>query len=498
MVPEDNADLPGGSFEEYLRQQGAKNLGVPYEESGEPEEIDLEDFDPDLLKIDSRLPAVAGGEGQLEFFQGLINDKLTEAQGELERAETQLKSRTTAAEAEVERLEGQLVPVRRQVEELEDDLKTVDAQLKKARQDEKALLGEIEQRRKKIRTFTRAFQRQRQRLIEDYHRWLEGKKAEYRQSLEVDDVEDDESDTVVIGRGRRRPASDGRTGPTARRSRPPVYDESPTDDVDDLEDLYAPGAPAAEASAAPGIRRQPRARRAPRTDTTALVPTGTGGIRRESPQQLSGRKLAMLGVSMAAVAGVAILYTQNGSGSHSWPAAVKAIQGDLNKACQDPKVGSPGVNYACDGQHRRMVLIIAYDTTRADSGYKNDLGRVGAGGINQAVADQAAGAGVNAPSYKTKTVDNLKVLAYELNLYTADLVKTNLKRYQGTPTATSYTREGWPALVYDLTHLWRPKASTQELDDAAYLFWKSTADGFDTSDQRVKSILSQLLTSHPA
>jgi len=258
---------------------------------------------------------------------------------------------------------------------------------------------------------------------------------------------------------------------------------------------------------------------APQARTASLVSHG----RRPAYQ----RGLSRIGkVAVAAVIGgvlVAILVVVLAQGGAAWPPGVAIVQGQVQKACQNPDVRSePGqVNFACARASRQILWVFALLTSHNNPSFADRAtGRLGLEPITPAQGGQvAASLNLHHPYDPSNPIDSIQVAARALNniiggatLIGADgntIVQSglegsaaNCRRYTGSATlnsrqgfpavcASPVTSQGQAALVRDVYRRWIVGAPAEQARDAGVLFQNAN----DPGNPRVQIILKNLPNS---
>ncbi|HEV2374214.1 MAG TPA: hypothetical protein VGS19_18910 [Streptosporangiaceae bacterium] len=227
----------------------------------------------------------------------------------------------------------------------------------------------------------------------------------------------------------------------------------------------------------------------------------------------------------AIVAALALVWVMvlSGGGA-SWPASVAVVQGQANRACQNPDVASePGqVNFACARSTRQILWVFALMTSGDNPDFADaKTGRVGLEPISPAQGGELAWSlNLHHPYDPTNPVDSLAVAARAINniIGGATVIgangsqvvqpglegdPANCRRYTGSARLKS--QKGFPslcakavtgmageaALVADVYQRWVVGATTRDAQDTAALFENANNPG----DQTVQAILKHL--PHP-
>jgi hypothetical protein len=257
----------------------------------------------------------------------------------------------------------------------------------------------------------------------------------------------------------------------------------------------------------------------PQARTASLV---THGRRTAYHRGLSRISKVAAGTVVGAllVTVLVVIVAQSGA---SWPPSVAVVQGQIEKACQNPDVRSePGqVNFACAKASRQILWVYALLTSRNNPNFADpQTGRVGLEPITPTQGGEvAASLNLHHPYNPSNPVDSIQVAARALNniiggatLIGADgnpVVQNglegsaaNCRRYTGSGTLNSrpgypavcarpVTPDGQAALVRDAYRKWIVGAPAQQAHDAAVLFQNSN----DPGNPRVQAILKNLRNS---
>lgn len=259
---------------------------------------------------------------------------------------------------------------------------------------------------------------------------------------------------------------------------------------------------------------------APESRTASLV---THGRRTAYHRGLSRVSKVAVGSVIGAVL-VALLVVMLAQGGASWPSSVAVVQGQIEKACQNPDVRSePGqVNFACAKASRQILWVFALLTSKNNPSFADPrTGRLGLEPITPTQGGEvAASLNLHHPYNPSNPIDSIQVAARALNniIGGATLIGSNgspvvqnglegspenCRRYTGSATLNS--RQGFPAvcarpvttpggqaaLVRDVYRKWIVGASAQQAQDAAVLFQNANDPGHPS----VQAILKNLPNS---
>jgi hypothetical protein len=257
----------------------------------------------------------------------------------------------------------------------------------------------------------------------------------------------------------------------------------------------------------------------PESRTASLVTHGRRTAYRRGLSRIS--KIA-LGTVVGVVL-ITVLVVMVAQGGASWPSSVAVVQGQIEKACQNPDVRSePGqVNFTCAKASRQILWVFALLTSRNNPSFTDpNTGRLGLEPITPAQGGEiAASLNLHHPYKPSNPVDSIQVAARALNniIGGATLIGANgtpvvqnglegsaenCRRYTGSATLNSrqgfpalcarpLTTDGQAALVRDVYRKWIVGAPAQQAQNAAVLFQNAN----DPDNPRVQAILKNLSNS---
>ena len=237
------------------------------------------------------------------------------------------------------------------------------------------------------------------------------------------------------------------------------------------------------------------------------------------PAMSQNRKIAIAAAAVLAL--VVVLVIKLASGGASWPASVAVIQGETERACQNPDVKSePGqVNFACAKETRQVLWVFALMTSGGEANFNDTkTGRQGLEPITPTQGGQVAWfLNLHHPYNPMNPIDSLEVGARAINSIVGgatltgangnpqvqpglESIPANCARYTGS--AALISKKGFPslcakpvtsadgqaALVSDIYRKWVVGASAKDTQNVETLFRNADNPG----DSRVQSILRHL------
>jgi hypothetical protein len=257
----------------------------------------------------------------------------------------------------------------------------------------------------------------------------------------------------------------------------------------------------------------------PESRTASLVTHGRRTAYRRGLSRISKIALGTV-VGVVLITVLVVIVAQGGA---SWPSSVAVVQGQIEKACQNPDVRSePGqVNFTCAKASRQILWVFALLTSRNNPSFTDpNTGRLGLEPITPAQGGEiAASLNLHHPYNPSNPVDSIQVAARALNniIGGATLIGANgtpvvqnglegsaenCRRYTGSATlnsrqgfpalcARALTTDGQAALVRDVYRKWIVGAPAQQAQNAAVLFQNAN----DPGNPRVQAILKNLSNS---
>ena len=258
---------------------------------------------------------------------------------------------------------------------------------------------------------------------------------------------------------------------------------------------------------------------APPSRTASLVTHGRRTAYRRGLSRIS--KIAV--GTVIGVVVVTVLVLMVAQGGASWPPSVAVVQGQVEKACQNPDVRSEPaqVNFACAKASRQILWVFALLTSRNNPSFADPkTGRQGLEPITPTQGGEvAASLNLHHPYNPSNPIDSIQVAARALNniIGGATLITANgnpavqnglegsaenCRRYTGSATLNSrqgfpavcarpVTPDGQAALVRDVYRRWIVGAPAPQAQDAAVLFQNAN----DPGNADVQSILKNLPNS---
>jgi hypothetical protein len=258
--------------------------------------------------------------------------------------------------------------------------------------------------------------------------------------------------------------------------------------------------------------------------TEVLVSHGRRSARTLTVTLTRGHKIAIAAAAAAVL--VTVVTAMLLAGQASWPPSVATVQGQADKACQNPDVKSePGqVNFACAEATRPILWVFALMTSGNNPSFGDaKTGRVGLEPIAPTQGGEIAWSlNLHHPYDPSNPIDSLAVAARALNNIIGGATVTgadgspviqsglesdpaNCLRYTGSAEVTA--RKGFPrlcarpvaslagqaALVADVYQKWVVGAAPSAAHDAAVLF----ANTGNPGSPQVQAILRRLSSSRP-